>query len=1244
MSIKRSLSQLETLFSDVAEPDVPAAPRKKPRRRAEPASAPSGWVWEFDVDGTSLWSSNEIRSLLGLSASKVKGKSFEECGLLPESAQKLRAAIDTGEPIDNLFLTASHHNGSMILLLMNALPRMDEDGQVSMYRAVVQVLQSAAPVHAAAPTKRKTPSAKKKKAPSRKKKTQPVAAVPSDILPPEPEAAAAPPKPKRRPSRKRKAAAAPEAPTAIPGAQPIAPRKRRTAKATAVSTAAAPETVQPAAAAAAPARKVSKKRKPSAAKAAPAAAATKKRRTAKKRTTKPKTVPARVTPQAETPALPKKPATQPIATAAPPVPPPAAPTKPPDRPLFTTAKKPFEETPALVPTEKPVVKPPPETEIPTEPPQKIITRPLPEKRTAPSITSILESASLADVGRQLRRPSLEELLPSIAPSLKALDEKEKTAAEKPTPAPSAQEGETPVEIILEKETSADTADTVPAVSALQAAAPPVMEEKEKEIPTGHETAVPTAAPPIPAESHLPPFLPAEKKEIEPKAAIPPVESAPPIPSTEPITIPTPAPQEKPPAAPIMPPTPAPNEKPSTAPIVPPTPAPQEKPPAAAPTPAPQEKPPAAPIMPPTPAPAAERKVAPAPAEKPVPARKAASASPPLPKSGPLPPFKGTGPLSLRSLAATAQAGTPFSIRPVLFHDDAGGLQRLEAYSSPETQRALSSGELVILQPGDDGNYDASSVMAVPIRMQDQILGVLEFRDEEGKRIWTEEDRMLAEEITNQLALALENARLFHQAAARTQELALINRIVSSVAGSLDLLSSLDTIASELARILSLGHASISLLSEDKSTLTLVSDQPGRLDRSNPTIFVSAKDSPILQKALVERGPTIFTGLSENPLRPLLPGEKHEHRTRTLVLLPLVAEGNTIGLVGMHLLEEGRSFTSEELRLSETIVAQASTAIQNARLHNQTEQALREAVTLFQTSQRLQKASGEEQLMQEALDSCRTAVNLNSISIQLFGEETGQTYVQQVAHLADDDQPSVEDGTRFPGVLYPFFDLLQSGQTVVSNHAQDDDRLSGMVRPVLADLAIASMVAVPLRVRGENIGILQAVRRMANPFSHSEVRFLETVGAQLSVALDNYRLLNQAQRRAQQLEIAAEVSRLATSTLETGTLLSRAVNLLRERFGFYHAAIFLLDEQGKYAVVQEATGQPGVQMKEAKHSIAVGSRTIIGQVTESGKPYAALDTSQDPLYRAHPSLPDTKTQLGLPLKIGDRMLGALDIHV
>ncbi len=1310
MSIKRSLNQLESLFSGVSEPDIPAAPERKARRASEPSAAPSGWVWEFDAEGNSLWCSDEIFPLLGLRASQAKGRPVEDCGLLPESAQKLRAAIDSGEPIDNLFLTANHRNGAMILLLMNALPRMDDDGQPSTYRAVVQVLQSAAPAHTVVRSRKPAEPAP---VPAAKRVSARAA------LPPAPAPHAAPVAKARTVTGKKApsaAAAEPGVLEAIPGAQK-ANLSRKTAK-----PAAATMEIRPGKPVEITAPVPSKKRTPKDAAVLhePVPAPAPKRRVTKpvailpsieeltagfapkKRITKPHAamLPA-IAPEPPAAVAPKKRVTKPVAPASLPVEPaPAAPKKRPTKPiesaalpsaaktpeavpskkrittpfattagapvletpaaiplkkrltkpLITTAATRFEETPAVVTPKKRVTKPIAAEEA--VPDKKKPTKPLPVKRPLPSISSLLESGAITP-DKHIRRPSLEELLPTIAPSLKKISERDMTALppaeETELPAPEIE----PLEEFSAPPEEAETAEPFRSIPPAPPVAPFILEEEPAPAKSERKPMFPSFFKPT-----LAPEKPSSVPEVQPAPAVfeEPAETVAPT-----AQVPAPTPESlwgapaTPAAVPPAPPVAAPAEVPAVAaaPIVEPAPAaPAYQPPATIPipsvtqalaadtvrTPAPEIKT-AVPVLEIKPEAAAPAPVIQAPPASPTP-----PVVQPVKKSGPLPPFKGTGPLSLRSLAAKSQSSDPFSVQPVLYHDDMGGMQRLEAYNTPETQKALTSGELVISQPGGDGRGDVNSVMAVPIMLQDQVLGVLEFRDEEGKRYWTDEDRMLAEEITDQLALALENARLFHQAAARTQELALVNRVVSSVAGSLDLLTSLDTIASELARALSLGHASISLLSEDKSTLTLVSDQPGRMDRASPSIFVSVKDSPILQKAIVERGPTIFTGVSENPLRPLLPGEKHEHRTRTLVLLPLVAEGNTIGLVGMHLLEEGRSFAADELRLSETIVTQASTAIQNARLHNQTEQALHEAVNLFQTSQRLQKASGEEQLMQEALDSCRTAVPLNSISIQLFGEETGQTYVQQVAHMADADQPSVEDGTRFPGVLYPFFDLLQSGQTVVSNHAEDDDRLSGMVRPILADLAIASIVAVPLRVRGENIGILQAVRRVANPFSHSEVRFLDTVGAQLSLALDNYRLLNQAQRRAQQLEIAAEVSRLATSTLETGTLLSRAVNLLRERFGFYHTAIYLLDEQGKYAVVREATGQPGVQMKEAKHSIAVGSKTIVGQVTENGKPYAALDSSKDPYFRAHPLLPETKTQLALPLKIGDRMLGALDIHV
>ena len=1446
MSIKQSLNQLETLFSGVSEPDIPVERRSKPRRVSESESSPSGWVWEFDADGNSLWCSDEIQPLLGVRPSQIHGQPLEFCGLVPDSAQRLRTAIARGEPIDNLFLSANHRNGSQIMLLLNALPRMDEDGEPSTYRAVVQVLQSAVATPATAKTRKTAPASKevqpsvvpagkrpglrqtpalavpvsasglpagvslakprpaavKRSAANASAKVEPLPVIPGapKISPPSKlrkhaeetvhaevekflrkPAESLPIVPVRKPAAKPKPAiAAPpvletspiapikkrpaktpvvreipmvsaEVSIAVPAKKRILrpavsieptipveipmPVRKRTSKVQPVMTAPAkikapatpvqkhtikpflPAVLPPAAEVLkAPGRKRAAKPPVSLETPAPAEEvisasstripgpfSTKKARatteipitTAKKRVIEPISaevepapaagttavtkkritklfIPAKPAPVEELTITPKKRITRPFvpAEAAPIEEPSIAPKKRITKPFVAPEAAPVEE-PSIAPKKR-ITKPFSETAISETPPPapavKRITKPLQKPRVVPSITSILESSAEAAPQKQIRRPSLEELLPTIAQSLRKIPE----TGESPAPAEPAVETAPQFQ-----EPTIPSPVTIPIVPALESAAPafspPTMKlepgihsaEVQKEVIHPSEIFSPSApvetAAPLAQTSTAPESAPAVSEKIKPEAAAP----AEPGPIFTATTWEIPTEQPKPePALPSFDPfsmgtrqlspsvvlgtsaattpefTPASSpesEQPGQPPVEKYLPAEVSSSPITSPRFRETDQRVSLPEMPPAAIPAREEQAASAIAQPPAPA--------PRPLQPSVPPFRATGPLSLaRAFGGSSQSSSSLSIQPVLFHEDPTGLQQLDYYNSPETQKALSSGDLVISQPGDDGNDDNRSVMAVPIRLQDQVLGVLEFRDDEGLRHWTDDDRMLAEEITDQLALALENARLFHQAAARTQELALVNRVVSSVSGSLDLMTSLDSVASELAKALSLGHASISLLSDDKSTLTLVSDQPGRLDRASPTIFVSVTDTPILQKAIVDRGPTIFTGLSENPLRPLLPGEKHEHRTRTMVLLPLVAEGNTIGLVGLHLLEEGRSFTSDELRLAETIVAQASTAIQNARLHNQTEQALREAVTLFQTSQRLQKAAGEEELMQETLDSCKSAVPLNSISIQLFGEETGQAYVQQVAHLADADQPSVEDGTRFPGVLYPFFDLLQSAQTVVSNHAEDDDRLSGMVRPILADLSIASMVAVPLRVRGENIGILQAVRRLANPFSHSEVRFLETVGGQLSVALDNYRLLDQTQRRAQQLEIAAEVSRLATSTLETGTLLSRAVNLLRERFGFYHTAIYLLDDQGKYAVIREATGQPGLQLKEAKHSIGVGSRTIIGQVTEGGKAYAALDTSKDPFYRAYPNLPETRTQLALPLKIGDRMLGALDIHV
>ncbi|MGQ9709911.1 MAG: GAF domain-containing protein [Anaerolineae bacterium] len=134
-----------------------------------------------------------------------------------------------------------------------------------------------------------------------------------------------------------------------------------------------------------------------------------------------------------------------------------------------------------------------------------------------------------------------------------------------------------------------------------------------------------------------------------------------------------------------------------------------------------------------------------------------------------------------------------------------------------------------------------------------------------------------------------------------------------------------------------------------------------------------------------------------------------------------------------------------------------------------------------------------------------------------------------------------------------------------------------------------------------------------------------------------------QRRAIQLETSAEVSRSIISIFSVDELLRRAVNLIRDRFGFYHAGIFLMDETGEWAVLQEATGEAGAQMKAQGHRLRVGETSMVGWTALHRRPRIALDVGEDAVHFANPLLPYTRSEMTLPLMVGDRLLGVLDVQ-
>ncbi|MBC7225978.1 MAG: GAF domain-containing protein [Thermoflexales bacterium] len=133
------------------------------------------------------------------------------------------------------------------------------------------------------------------------------------------------------------------------------------------------------------------------------------------------------------------------------------------------------------------------------------------------------------------------------------------------------------------------------------------------------------------------------------------------------------------------------------------------------------------------------------------------------------------------------------------------------------------------------------------------------------------------------------------------------------------------------------------------------------------------------------------------------------------------------------------------------------------------------------------------------------------------------------------------------------------------------------------------------------------------------------------------------RRTAQLEAASAVARRAAEIRDVDDLLNETVRLISEQFGFYHAGIFLIDEAGEYAVLRAASSEGGKRMLARGHRLAVGEMGIVGYVAGTGKPRIALDVGADAVFFSNPDLPHTHSEMALPLKVGDRVIGVLDVQ-
>lgn len=210
--------------------------------------------------------------------------------------------------------------------------------------------------------------------------------------------------------------------------------------------------------------------------------------------------------------------------------------------------------------------------------------------------------------------------------------------------------------------------------------------------------------------------------------------------------------------------------------------------------------------------------------------------------------------------------------------------------------------------------------------------------------------------------------------------------------------------------------------------------------------------------------------------------------------------------------------------------------------------------------------------------------------------------------------------------------------------EDTERRAAALGAKVVGRSAKSWLGCPLIMANEAIGaiIVQDAER-EHRFNQDDLRFVMSLSAQVAGAIYNARLLDEARQRALQLQTAADISRDVSGSLIVDELLEKSVNLIRDQFNYYHAAIFLVDKSGEYASIREASGDIGSKMKATGHKLKVGSNSVVGYVTSKGESLVVNDTNQSPIHLPNPLLPETRAEAGIPIKVSDRIIGMLDIQ-
>jgi len=216
-------------------------------------------------------------------------------------------------------------------------------------------------------------------------------------------------------------------------------------------------------------------------------------------------------------------------------------------------------------------------------------------------------------------------------------------------------------------------------------------------------------------------------------------------------------------------------------------------------------------------------------------------------------------------------------------------------------------------------------------------------------------------------------------------------------------------------------------------------------------------------------------------------------------------------------------------------------------------------------------------------------------------------------------------------------VISSGNTINITDVNADPRFLKPTTP----LWFHSLIVAPVTSGSQKLGTISVQSKLTNAFTQNDSNLLKALGNQAAIAIENAHLLENTQQALRETDALYRISQGLVS-LNAEELLEDAVNLLQTNFGYYHVQVYAIDSKTGDFILQAGSSEIGKILKAQNYRLSAGLG-IIGHTAETLTPFFTNNVDQVVFFIRNPALPETKSEMTVPVKIGNQLLGILDIQ-